>query len=534
MDEFRLQRRLFREIIRTRPSVQDGMAAALAAVKEAPHGEAWAACKCADWSRGEARWVRWFNRLLKKRPIPRETELLWFEVPSELNPALTSVSGYAKLTPWHHSFGLEEGRFWPEDDEGYTRNEGLLRLPELDAVFAGVGWGRSGSDEVVERLRPGVYALSYAYAALLVCNGLPRTRLPSRVGVRGGVGVVVGWAEGGPDPIGVLAPAGWRPLRYDPRSIKARPEELDPSSMTLNVGKYLANGGDPNWRERRTGETLLIKCADRFPPEIRRLVAAGADVNAADKQGQSVLHHFGACELPILQLFLDQGADPRTRTADGQTVLDRYVDDGRCTVHHLEVLWKAGARLGKEPGRIPRPIRSLVESGIWAEGTKRQFSRLLRFWLDRGFRLDARDREGRTALWIALECHAAELPERLVWLRENPNSDERLGYRHDAVAIMLLDHGADPNARLVFSRHKAIPAGATPLMVRGYEDERLVKALLKHGADPLARCSKGRTALDYAQRAAADPRRPGTKGAQRVAALLERAMKRAASKRRRR
>lgn len=534
MDELRLQSRLFREFVRTRPSVQDGMDAALAAVKGAPHSEAWAACKGVDWSKGEARWVRWFDRLLKKCPIPRKTELLWFEVPSEPDSAFTSVSGYAKLNRWDNSFGLEEGRRWPVDSQGNTVDAGLLPLPELNTFFAKAGWDSDGPEESWEALSPGIHALSHVYTMLLVMNGLPRTGLLSRVGARGDVGVVVGWVDGGADPVGVLAPSGWRPLARQYRSVKARPEQLEPASGLLDVRKYLANGGDPNWRERRTGETVLIKCADRFPPEIRRLVAAGADVNAADKQGQSVLHHFGACELPILRLFLDQGADPRARAADGQTVLDRYVDDGRCTVHHLEMLWKAGARLGKERGRIARPIRSLAESGIWAEDTKRQFSRLLRFWLDRGLRLDACDREGRTALWSALECHAAELPERLVWLRENPGKDERMGYGHDEVAIMLLEHGADPNTRLRFSRHRAIPAGAMPLMVRCYEDERLVKALLKHGADPLARCAKGLTAFDYAKRASADPRRPDAKGAQRVVAILERAMKRAAGTRRRR
>lgn len=527
MDEFALQQRLFREFTKRCPSLQEGMESAIAAVRNAPHGKAWAACTPVDWSMGQARWSAWLERLLNAHPVPKETGLLWFEIPSELNSALTSVSAYAHLDREDESLGMGEGRTWPEDHRGYTIDEALLLLPELDALFAEAGWTLRGDDRTQDLLRPGVYALSHAYATLLVINGLPRTTLLSRLSAREGVGVVVGWAEGDIGPVGMLSDAGWRPLAIDRCSTKARPEELDPNRLGFNLRKYLANGRDPNWRDPRTGETLLMRERYSDPAVIRALVQAGADVNAADKKGASVIQYFGACALETLQLLLAKGADPHRQEKDGGSLLDRVVGDGRCTLEHLELLWRAGVRPGKDTGPIPRPIRELADSGLYDLDRETQIKKMLRFWIDRGMDINAHDRDGRSALWVALESHARELTDHLSWLRKNEDLGGQWDYAHDEVALILLEHDADPNARLKRSKEKLIPRDATPLMVRRYDDEKLVRALLKHGADPLARCARGRTALDYAQEAAKDSRRLDVTGAGRVAGLLERATQRA-------
>lgn len=220
MDPFTLQRRVCREILKTRPSAERGMAAALKAVAAAPGGKAWAKAEAAapDWAALEARWVAWFDALLKEAPPPEPTALLWFERPSDLNPALTSVSGYAELDTADEAWGLEAGRHWPVEESGATQAAALLDLPELDAMFAAAGWG--GDDGPDETLSPGFYALASAATVLLVLNGLPRTRLLALAGVDR-VGVVTGWAEGGEEPVGLLSESGWGTMRRS-KSTKAR------------------------------------------------------------------------------------------------------------------------------------------------------------------------------------------------------------------------------------------------------------------------------------------------------------------------
>jgi hypothetical protein len=66
------------------------------------------------------------------------------------------------------------------------------------------------------------------------------------------------------------------------------------------------------------------------------------------------------------------------------------------------------------------------------------------------------------------------------------------------MAVLLLEHGADPNASIKTKHHYS--SGATPLMLAADEgDLEWMALLLKYGADPNATDSKGRTALERIQ-----------------------------------
>ncbi|MBC7773574.1 MAG: hypothetical protein H7210_13850 [Pyrinomonadaceae bacterium] len=521
MDDFVLQRRVVRRILKEKPAMQRGMKMVVDEVLAAPKGDAWKPIKKMDWASGEADFVKWFDGLLKKHPIPRGTQLLWFEVPDELNPAFTSASAYQNIGSPDESYGLDADRWWPIKRDGYTLPAGLTHLLELEQGFRSVNIARGERSPLQDRLMPGVLAMSYAYVTLLVINGLPKTSLLNRCETECGIGVLVGWAEGDFDRVGLLSKSGWSPLKPRASTRLPTPEELDPDSFGFNLEKYLKAGGDLEHRDKKTGDTILMRSYYDDAARVRKLLDAGADAAATSHDGSNVLHRFGACEKLLLKLLLDAGAKANHRNSNGETVLDRVIDDGRCTVEHIKLLQDAGARLRQGMD----PIQRLATDGVFEPGRLQKIRKILEHWLAQGHRINSRDREGRTPLWIALEAHAQELADQLKRSKRGRSFDTDGSYKHDQIALLLLEHGADPNVRLKSSGQPLIPKGATPLMVRRYDDVRLVKELLARGANPSAMCDRGRTALQYAQAAASDTRRPDCAGAVRVVKVLERALR---------
>ena len=63
----------------------------------AESGERWRTAASRDWESEQDRWVAWLDALTDHDPPPPDAEVLWFEIPSDINPAHTSVSAYAYL-----------------------------------------------------------------------------------------------------------------------------------------------------------------------------------------------------------------------------------------------------------------------------------------------------------------------------------------------------------------------------------------------------------------------------------------------------
>jgi ankyrin repeat protein len=234
----------------------------------------------------------------------------------------------------------------------------------------------------------------------------------------------------------VALPSGETPLMEAARSGNAQTVEL-----------LLNHGADANARESRRGQTALMwAVAENHPEAAKALIDHGADSRAKSKGGFTPLL-FAAQQgnLESVKLLLTAGADVNDATAlDGNTLVVAAASN-----HEALAL----------------------------------------FLLEHGADVKSANSFGVTALDFAIAKGLA----RICGVGDQPMMSYL--YRPDMLqlAAALLDHGADPNARIAkfpafpATRHimALSPVGATPyLLAAGSYDVSLMRMLVKAGADP--------------------------------------------------
>jgi ankyrin repeat protein len=97
------------------------------------------------------------------------------------------------------------------------------------------------------------------------------------------------------------------------------------------VALLLERGAEASSASRNPMRVTALHAATaaRSLPIVRRLLAAGIDVNAAQQQDYTALHEAVMSNQPALvELLLANGADPGARAADGKTPLSMARDSG--------------------------------------------------------------------------------------------------------------------------------------------------------------------------------------------------------------
>lgn len=90
------------------------------------------------------------------------------------------------------------------------------------------------------------------------------------------------------------------------------------------TNQYLAEGGDPNMVTSRGDPLLFIATGARGGLDVATtLVNAGANVNLPNAGGRTPLHNAaGWCNVDIVNLLLENGADVRAVDGKGTNVID--------------------------------------------------------------------------------------------------------------------------------------------------------------------------------------------------------------------
>ncbi len=250
------------------------------------------------------------------------------------------------------------------------------------------------------------------------------------------------------------------------------------------------------------GATALHWAAYRDAGEVAELlIGAGADVNAANDLGVTPL--WAACEngsAALVQRLLDAGADPNAALLSGETPLMTAARVGAADV--AGALLEAGAAAGATGARGQTAL-------MWA--ASQRHPAVVEVLLAHGAAVDARSdvrievvkttpepwnpeyvteipQGGYTPLLFAARVGDLASAKLLVAAGADVNDQPPYGTSatvvaahsgHRDVAVFLLEQGADPNAA---------DAGYTALHAAIlHKDAALVRALLDHGADPEAR-----------------------------------------------
>ena len=272
----------------------------------------------------------------------------------------------------------------------------------------------------------------------------------------------------------------------------------------------LAQGADANLTNPE-GETALMVVARAGNTEAARLLLEhGADINAREQWGgQSAAMWAAAQHQPdMLRLLIARGADinvhstvrlwdrrilseprPKDMNKGGFYPLHYAAREG-CT-ECVQVLAEGGADLDvTDPDRVTALSLALINLHFETAAALVKAGADVNKW----------DLFGRAPLYNALDLHT--LPEG--GRPDIPSGDALSGYD---IAVMLLEHGANPNMQLklrppyrnaIFDRgaDTALSTGATPLMrAARAADNASVQLLLEHGAHVDLPNSRGETPL---------------------------------------
>jgi ankyrin repeat protein len=263
------------------------------------------------------------------------------------------------------------------------------------------------------------------------------------------------------------------------------------------IERLLKAGEDPNAVISEAGDTVLMLAARAGKPDaVKTLLDDRADVNKTNAQGQTPLMWAVAEKnAAAAKVLIEHGADVNAQTHKlppptmFQTIFSAPFPAGGMTAllyaarqNDLEsagILLGAGANVKENAADGSSPLLVAAINEHYA---------MAKYLLEHGADPNATDDKGRGPLYAAIDMRNLEWSTRPAPPEKDTLSDLEL-------ISALLDHGANPNARLTkkiplrgqpsFDGRWANAIGATPFWRAAQSDDVTVMKLLKErGADP--------------------------------------------------
>ncbi|PKS04904.1 hypothetical protein jhhlp_008269 [Lomentospora prolificans] len=262
------------------------------------------------------------------------------------------------------------------------------------------------------------------------------------------------------------------------------------------VQALVKNGADPNRKNYEGLPPLLcIRSGNSQEGVLDKVLQAGADINATDKKGETVLFRFLAAQSGKIDerarkefaSLMDKGASPSIRDFRGRTLLHAAVEThsfGQSGIFGGQnKLTKVdfALSLGLDPHAVDYHGNSLLHELAMRRDNHGSYYRqeCIAFWehlIGLGLDVERQNNEGRTPLHILSTGQAESM---------------------NAWASLPID--------LVISRTKNVDVGdvdgITPLHLAVVSGESYTKKLLEAGADPTVATYEGLTPLHLAARA---------------------------------
>jgi ankyrin repeat protein len=280
------------------------------------------------------------------------------------------------------------------------------------------------------------------------------------------------------------------------------------NGSAVMIERLLKAGDDPNAVISDMGDTALMLAARTGKPDaVKVLLEHGADANKKNAEGQTPLMWAVAEKnAAAAKVLIDHGADvnPQTHKLPPPTMF-QTIFSAPFPAGGMTALLYAARQNDRESARILVAAGANVkqnaadDSSPLLVATINEHYALAKYLLEQGADPNATDEKGRGPLYAAIDMRNLEWSTR-------PAPPEKDALSDLDLIKALLDHGANPNARLTkkiplrgqpsFDGRWANAIGATPFWRAAQSDDVTVMKLLKErGADPLIATKDNTTAL---------------------------------------
>ena len=233
---------------------------------------------------------------------------------------------------------------------------------------------------------------------------------------------------------------------------------------------------DVDFIQKDSGESLLHQaCRNGNIKTVQALIAAGASVNKADKNGLSSLM-FAAIhgQAGTVSPLLEAGADANRATNDGRTALTFAAENG-----HLEIvaaLIRAGADANQAMSDGSTALIKAAQNG---------HTQIVKTLMDAGADIHKADPRGWTALMLAAQKGHLEIVAALI--RAGADADQATPHSRQTALMSAAQNGHAEIVRALIAAgadaNQAMPDGRTALMLATQKGHlEIVQALLPHEA----------------------------------------------------